>query len=342
MKRRDKKMMIIKDRLYNAEVKIRYLDTFENETSKEIISYPFLKSRDTEEEFNKDIYEMNELELGGVLTELKASTEYSAYNYTTKLEHYIDWAIENGYRKNNINPLTLIDKKEWSKQYVAKYRQSVFSREQILEMCEGLANWTDRAILLGLFEGISGEGYNEILNMRTKDITETENGYEVKLYDKDGKSRTIQITDQLAKFLYKADEQTHYENKNGTSEGRQALSPFVESELIFKKSARGKQEGSLDLFFINRKFQMFKELFEHKYLKPRDIIRSGMMNMAHELYQKDGEAKTEHLREIGDHYNTTLMTNTNKRNITVVRNIIESDLFEQIYDYEIKYPILRG
>ena len=49
-------------------------------------------------------------------------------------EKYLDWAYNNGLRKSNINPLTFTDKVEWSKQYVAEYKNSYFTREKVLDM----------------------------------------------------------------------------------------------------------------------------------------------------------------------------------------------------------------
>src|SRR5690606_21423647 len=133
----------------------------------------FKRTKETEEALNKDIYDMGKFELAEVIKALSASTVNSAYTKAVQLEMYIDWAIENGYVESNINPLTNINKKEWVATFVATYKQEVFTRKDILNLCEtDLYNVADKAILLCVFEGIAGEGYSEMLNLRTKDLKE--------------------------------------------------------------------------------------------------------------------------------------------------------------------------
>lgn len=331
---------MMNDKYYNAEIKERYFDTIENQATREITEYTFKKAKETEDAYEKDIYEMNKDQLGEVIKGLSASTLNSAYNYVFKLQYYMEWATKNGYRMTNLTPFDEIDdKKEWVKPFVAEYKQSLFTRQEILDMCGQLANDQDRAVLLGLFEGIVGEGYSELLNLRRKDIKEVSEGvYKATLHDKWGEIRTIDITEELAECLFKADVQPKYYNKNGESDSvKSSESILVESPYIFKKSARGKQEGKLDLFFVNRKFQMFKTLFGTKFLTTKEVVNSGILHMANELHQENGSLSEEDWEKIAIQYNTSFIKykDQSHRNIFALKDKAKDKKFEEKYGYKL-------
>lgn len=326
-------------KFYNADIKEEYFNTFQNKATQEITEYAFKKAKNTEELLGKDIFDMNINELGNLIKGLSASTVDSAYNYAFKFQYYIDWASKNGYRKTNINPLDIIeDKKEWVKPFVARYKQSIFTREEILDMCEKLANYPDRAILLGLFEGISGEGYSELLNLRTKDLSEKDGKFFATLHNKNGEIRTIQISEKLHYYLHKADEATVYYNKNGESESvRSSESILVESPYIFKKSARGKQEGKLDLFFVNRKFQMYKDLFGAEFLRAKEVANSGILHMVNEFYKEKHVIEESDWNEIAEQYDAIFIEYKGKktRNTNAIKEKANSQIFEEKYGYKV-------
>lgn len=326
------------EEFYNGEVKVRYLESFDEEKTAYITSFMYKGMKDTEQALGKDVYEMSRNELAEVLKALAASTEDSAYIKAVQLEQYIDWAIENGYTDSNLNPLSNVNKREWAAPFVAKYKQLAFTRNDILEMCAKLYNYGDKAVLLAIFEGVSGEGYSEILNLQTKDLKEKDGKYFANLHDKDGSERTIEISEELFTFLHKTDEEEFYYNKNGTAEGdRYSKSELQESDKIFKKTTKGKQGGELNLFYVNRKFQIYKDIFGMRFLRAKNVENSGMMHMANEFYQQHGELTTDHIKEIATQYNTTIskINGKEERVTTVIRLLLQSDLFEELYGYKI-------
>jgi len=340
-----KEVAIEEEIMYNQSIKEDFLLTIENKTTRKIFVSPFKRAMDTEKKFKKDIYDMNIRELGDVFDALIMTTENAAYNQTFRFEAYIDWAIEKGHRKDKKNPLSHIDKLEWSKQFVATYRRSIFTREQILDMCDELVNNADKAVLLSIFEGLGGTGYKEILNLQynreRKDIIETVDGCFVILHGKDEEIRTIKISNELVEMLKSTSKDSEYVGKNGERSELQVephYSEYADSPHIFKKTKRGKQDGELDLFFVMRKFTLYKKVFGLKYLKPKDIERSGMYHMADVMYKQHGELRQEHLTIIADQFNSTWVhaEGSTYRNTTLIKRAIQSDEFAELYGYKIK------
>lgn len=327
-------------KLYNSEIKEKFLSRIENPASRKIAEAPLKKAAEAEEDLKKDLYEMDLEEIEDIMYNLTPSTETAAYGQAVRIDNYITWAAKNGYRKSNITPFDGVDKVEWSKKFVADYMKVSFTRQQILDMCDELYNEADKAILLAIFEGIGGTGFHELLNLRVEDIEEIEGQYSVTLQnkDKDKEPRVIPISKILADTLKRADGEAEYISGNGVDVSRYAPSSrYGKSPYIFKKMNRGIQGGTLNASFLSRKFDFFKGVFGLKYLKAKNIENSGMMHMAHEIYEKNKELTQEDIHSIGDRYDTTIINQDGKsyRNASVIRKILETPEFEEMYGYSI-------
>lgn len=328
-----------KEKLYNVEIKEKFLNEIENEQSRMVSMYPLRKAAEKEAKLKKDLYEMNLEEIEDVMYNLACSTEMAAYNSAVRLEEYINWAVRNGYKKSNITPFAGIEKVEWSRKFVAAYKRTSFTRKNIIEMCEALANEVDRALLLAIFEGISGEGYWELLNLRTDDIQEINGQYYVTLYDQDidKEPRTIPISKYLADTLYRADGEKEYISNNGKASKHAPNSIYENSPYVFKKSNRGQQGGRLDRTYISRKFDFYKKTFNLKFMRLKSVLYSGMMHMANELHEQYGHFDQDQIHLVGEHYNTPMIKQGDweYRNATVIKRRLQSPDFEELYGYKI-------
>lgn len=329
------------DMFYNNEIKEKFINTFENESSRKIAMYPLRIAKKTEVMEDKDLHEMTIKEIEDILRSMKSSTLNAVYNNINQIEAYIDWTISHGYRKSNINPIHSLDKIEWAKPLVNRYRNYAFLREDIDELVLDLVNYVDRAILILLFEGAGGTGHSELLQLKKSDVSGEKGDYRLNLTDKDGTAREIKVTDELISVLMLADSQREYENKNGEALGEKyKYSPLEDSEYIFKKAIKGEQGKALTHTYVNRKFNIYKKVFGYEYLKASHIKNSGMMHMANQL-QKDGKLDKDGLLAIGEQFNTTPTQVDGKsyRSLTIIRRVIESPDFEDLYGYALEIDV---
>ena len=92
--------------------------------------------------------------------------------------------------------------------------------------------------------------------------------------------------------------------------------------------------------FVNRKFLMFKKIFERRHIKPYDLEKSGMCQMAYDLYQQKGEKplSTEDYRKIGDRYNTPMNRTPDGeqyRNVTAIKKVICTPNFIETFGVKV-------
>lgn len=330
----------IEMKMYNEEIKNKYLNSIENEDTRTLIRYTFAKTYESEVIYKKDLFEMNLEELESVMYGISPSTSDSAYNNAMRIKSYVEWVSDNGLRKSNIIPFDAVDMFNWSRKFVSSYKNKMYTREEILEMCDELYNYADKALLLALLEGIGGKQHSEILNLKMDDVSMTSDGFKAILTGADGSKRTIPISETLFKYLRIADGDKEYFPKNGERNPNERIGTmtYLESPYIFKKIKRGTQDDvKLDSNFVVRKIITFKTFFDSKYLNAARIRESGMMHMMNEMRKRDGGFKKEHVYEMAEHYNmpTYSTGNTELRNYTIALRRVSNPEFKRLYGYNV-------
>lgn len=186
--------------LYNKDSKIEFISNYDSLDSQMTIFWQFLKVSDFEKKIEKDIYEMNEIEIKEMLISAECSTITSAINHINTYKRYID-------SKNVNNPFYNFDSySELASEVVAKEKNKRYSRKELLDMLEELNNYTDQALLLALFEGIKGKSFSELLTLKRSNLKKIDDEYFAKVYDSGTKEpRTIKISEKLYDLLFKAD-----------------------------------------------------------------------------------------------------------------------------------------
>lgn len=325
------------ENLFNGNYKKNFVYQYDSIDSQLTIFWQFLKVAPFEKKLNKDMSEMTSEEIIDMLLEVKCSTITSAINHINTYKRYTD------FMEVSVNPFHDFESySELASYVVDKGKNKRYSKEDLMFMIDELNNYTDQAMLLALFEGIKGKSFSELLTLKRSNLIVIENLenslHFADVYDEGTKEvRRVQISEDLYKLLILADEQEAYRTNNADET---VETPFNDSEFIFKKAKKGKQGGSvLDRHFITRKFVFFKEFFGNEYLTADDILQSGMMYMAYQLFLENGKLGKQELLAIGEHYDTIMATSNGKdyyRNITDLKRKIFTEQLEEVY------PKLKG
>lgn len=127
----------------------------------------FRKIESYEKELSKDVSQLNKEEALAMYIGLKARSVYTLMNDNTILKAYCAWVKYHHGLENNIayEEISIDDLNPC----VDKNASKLLSREELHEIEDQLLNWTDKAILQCLFEGIAGPSM--------RDITELNEGY---------------------------------------------------------------------------------------------------------------------------------------------------------------------
>src|SRR5579875_26870 len=206
------------NKLYNEEIKERFLSQYENEDTRKTIRNVFQKTELVERVLEKDIFEMNLTELGKCIENTTPFTKNVSISTGRFLSNYISYCTKQGLRQSNINPLKGIDN-NWYDQFVSKNKIH-YSYDEFFGLLEELPNGQDQALLALIWHGIMGEGFEELRQLKFEDVKWDKNTVFVSQRD-----YYVPVDEKTIHYLDKAYKQiTYYQCKN---DGK-----FNEKELI--------------------------------------------------------------------------------------------------------------
>ena len=117
----------------------------------------FKKTEKFEEKLDKDVSEFNKDEILLMLKSFHSKSINSLLNYIVILKHYSRWVTGTVGQ----NDYELISKKD-VENLVDKNASVLITREDLDEIEENLLNWSDKAIVELLWEGIAGKNMSDI------------------------------------------------------------------------------------------------------------------------------------------------------------------------------------
>ena len=144
---------------------------------------------------------------------------------------YTKWCMVNGLVKDNQNHFEEVGNQDLC-ECVDLYRlnKRIISREELLDAINGLPNYCDKFIFLGLFEGIPAKG-DVLVNVKLSDL----NGYILHLSN----GNDLKISDELVHIMHQANEEKSYQSLSGRHEY-----DYLPKETIIRSLDPTKLRGS--------------------------------------------------------------------------------------------------
>jgi hypothetical protein len=236
------------------------------------------KTEPFEEKFNKDCSQFEQNEVITMYTELKAKSVSVLLNYNTILKAYCAW--RRYYHKEKVTESYENITIELLKPCVPEESNKFLSIEEIIEIEDQLYNWTDKAILECLWEGISGPSMIDLVNINKSmvDFKEKE------MYFSDG--RIVNLTDRLCEFLSKAFDETEYMCYGETLR----VKKLIGIGNLYKERDNAYATDSNDKYFrwVYRKVQNFRDHVGIPGLTMKNIHISGMYHYLCQGMQETG------------------------------------------------------
>lgn len=158
--------------MFNEELKGRFVtENYDKESTRNTILVALNKSEKFEQKLNKDLSEFSEEEINAFL---KSKDSGSFPTLQTAVAYYRQYAQfvaqETGIKNDYLMNINLDILKRVVPDKIKEENSRFISRKNLLKFCSALKNPRDKAILLGIYEGISVTNPNEFLDIRPEDI----------------------------------------------------------------------------------------------------------------------------------------------------------------------------
>lgn len=265
--------------MYNSEIKKQYIEEKEEITklSPGYLNKIFEKTASFEIELNKDICNFNFYEIENMYKTLNYVAIDTLINLHCQISLYTQWCLKRNLVTDCQSHYAEI-RKEQLFNYINKiaFDKTVIDKKTLYSWVDELLNASDAFLLLALYEGIKGDGYCELIDLKMSDFKENE----VQLCT----GRKLTVSNKLlslAEDSYKAE---YYVSNNN----RQF--PFLPSELIIKNNYNvdlNANEHTLGRRIYRKVIRCFEILTVEKHVMPNDIYESGGINFILEQSKLD-------------------------------------------------------
>ncbi|PAV30250.1 hypothetical protein CIL05_07215 [Virgibacillus profundi] len=320
--------------LYNQSTKMEYLDTLASPDVQTLLRSVFEKSKNTEILYDKDLHSFSLGQIEEVIRNINPATLNSVSNTKSRINTYLIWAINNGRRENNINPLAGTTK-EWERKFIDNVSQRYLSETDMFDLTEMLLNAQDQALIQCIFEGISGQAMSELISMNYHRINWNDNEVTVKDV-KTNNFRTVKVSNRCIKFIENAYRQQVFTAED--TENEKQLAEFEGS--VFKNTVwKNTRNHKVSRGNLAKRLYIIKDKYEMDSLTVNTISESGRIKMAADLYRERGKLGKQEFTEIGDRFNINKMTvnGYSYYDTAKMKNYIDSENLKEMYNLDVEF-----
>jgi hypothetical protein len=225
----------------------------------------FRKTEKYEESLEKDCCQFTQDEILKMYKEFQAKSVYVLLNYNVILKAYCAW------KKYYFNLETEIAYESITKDMLDPLipERKVLSRDDVIDIEDQLYNWTDKAIVEALFEGLSGNSMRDLVSVDENMIDHKSK----QLIFPDG--RVFDLTDRLYMLLIKTFDETEYVCYGSTLRVKQ----LVGVGRLYKERDNAHAMDSDDKYFrwVYRKIQNARKHVGIDSLTMKNLAAAGLI-----------------------------------------------------------------
>lgn len=274
--------------MYQSEMKEGFIKDYlrSRVVSKTSLYSLFRKTELFEKQNNKDCSQFTEDEVIAMYSEFNSKSVQTLFNYNVILKAYCAW--RRYYHKDQTTEAYECITTETIKQRVSIKANKFLSREDITDLEDQLLNYTDKAILEALWEGISGPNMTDLVSIQECMVIP---GKKI-LQFPDG--RKIQLTTRLYNFLKKSFEEKQYLCYGDSLR----ITEITRVGKLYKErdNIRGKISEDKAFRWVYRKIQQFRKHAGIPGLTMKNIHISGFYHYLCQGVQESGLDLKEFLR----------------------------------------------
>lgn len=284
--------------MYNKEIKQRYIEEKERTTStpEKYLSRQFDRTEEYELRLDKDLSCFIKQEILDMYKTFNFEAFETLDVMNSHFSLYTQWCLQQNLVPDCQDHFLEIKANDLlSCINMAALKKSIVSLETLRGWLKQLPNPSDRFIMLALFEGIGGQNFCELVNLKWDDF----NGNTVTLCT----GRTLTVSDELVELAKKSNYTLIYRGV-GSAIDKEVF--FKNEDLIIKNYPNcqdGTDEYQQGRRIYRRLLRNFAVLEVDKWMKPNSLAESGKIHFINKMSKElDMTAKellySDHVEEL--------------------------------------------
>lgn len=250
-----------------------------------------------EKRLNKDCAEFIEPEILDFFKYLNTTSVATLRNKQSQFAGYTDWCISERLAPDNQDHYRAItiDQLAQSVNKIAS-KNLYLTKEDVYELCNSTNSYREKAVILGLYEGIKGENLSELINLRREDLKENN-----RIYLKD-RGKEVVVSPRLYQYFKEAaDEMTITYQGNArnrttyflSSEKDKVIKLAVKSGVSF--NPEDVMEARIRIYRIgSNAIKNYSGLMDLRGVRLQSIYESGILNFIFERSEQLNMAPMEY------------------------------------------------
>ena len=258
--------------MFNESLKQEFIRQRKQEANldKNFLNRIFSITEEYEDLLRKDVSNFTVQEILDLYKSINSISYERILNINTQLSYYTQFCLQRNLVKDSQNHFLEI-KSENVIECINKVAlvNRLHSRDQIIRWCNTVLtdNPSDKFILLGMFEGLSGNNFIEITEARLKDIDEKTSTMKTYL------ERTIPISKELISYAKESDTTLEYITLGSTGRIRKLYETGKIIKDYRKESAEDPYKQGRRIYLRIKK--IFKMVTDNQYLSTKSLADSG-------------------------------------------------------------------
>lgn len=256
---------------YNEEAKVKFIKDYMRSriVARTSLTAIFNKTAPFEQKYKKDCSQFTQAEILDMYKKFEAKSTRVLENYNVYLKHYTAYRLFHRHIVGN-NPYDMLNKDMIKACMSAEIQKQIYiTREQLDDIENELFNYTDKAIVEALWQGISGKSMCDLVALNREMFSEDKQS----LIFPDG--RIVPISRKLSEYLDKAFDETEYMCYGNTIKVEK-LNGYGQ---LYKERFNVHASPSDDTRFrwCYRKFQNFRKQFDMPAITMKNVQASGLL-----------------------------------------------------------------
>lgn len=269
--------------MYNQETKMRWLGTIDDQTNK--FRYRvFDQTSYFEETLEKDCSNFTANEILSFYKSLVSNSLETLLSINSQLKKYTSWCLTEKIVKDKQNHYAEMNNEILNTCVnVALKKTAIVNRSQMMEMVHKLLNPSDQFIVLGIYEGISGQAFSGLFDLTKENF----NGNTIILQN----GEKYEVSSDLINIGLNAIDEFDYNLYITDNDCRRDKSKFVEGDnRVLKNQNVSKDEiVSEDILIARRRhrigvtLQKFRNYFGDPRYSASTLLESGRLERINKL-----------------------------------------------------------
>jgi hypothetical protein len=317
--------------MYNEEQKMRFLDNCSYEMSTvEVVKLTFNKTELVERQHNKDLSEFIRPDVVDLLKSFNSKSKRRLQVLCKYFSDYYNWCKSEGLVTDPVNQYDRLMTESIINDVIPSeaLNNKYFTEEDLIGYMDNVPDVTNKFIMYGIFNGIRGDNYDNLVNAKIEDYDPVTKTLKLK------SGLVIKVNSLLYNLMWQADDDTHYYADGIEKESRFRKFEYLRTGYIIKPTINGGDNSPVLRGIIHGRLATIKKQVGNEFISGSTLYKNGLVSYVKKRFEERGidlkSAITEKINGLSYRYEKDTQTYIEEFGSKMTPRMLRSDIDEYL------------